>query len=608
MVAVIETDVDTITAEEEAALLKEWFATVQFDKESFGLPAMADEEDDEERARLLEWYENAEMEFLEMFGDDLRMNPYHSKTDGKFTSGSGGTAVKERPAAKRITAAQARGNSRPVSEEEFDRIANEGKEMLAERLRNRAPATGLEGENWETLKEKTYAEVQQPWGGATIDSHTGVPLISTADKYALTIKPEGLSTVSVPENASSQEFHSAMDTAKSRFGDVLQNEGSHLGVFHDDENRRIDIDPVVVVDTLHEVDAIGAHTYAIGGAYHFKSGDGFWPPHVADSAQRAKSILLGEDVHWIGPGEWLSFANEVQRPFVSRHLRNSVGATRANPYHDKLGKFASGSGGGMIVAATTYSGLSTEGKAAVREAEKKYGVTRARMAKEIESKLTPQNIADGKAWYQEAHAFNRDLADRSGLSHEQCAAITAAISPRTPWPRNKALAERVAMKWKDHPDIEPTFRDRFGRLDTPTEAAARKMGGCLVRTNLAPALAIARAGSGDQHAVIDKTLTGIKRRSFYNNMVDPKSSTDITVDTWMLRAATNASTRKGGLSIDDAGEFLDSNSTVTNGGAGYVSISEAIRTVADKRGLTPHEVQAAYWIAVSGSKDGARDG
>lgn len=255
-------------------------------------------------------------------------------------------------------------------------------------------------------------------------------------------------------------------------------------------------------------------------------------------------------------------------------------------------------------AGTTFDELSPEGQKAVRDAEAKYGVSQAGMAAEISSKINDDNIAAGKAWYTEAKEFNTELAAKSGLSIEQVTAITSATSARTKWPKNKELAARVAMEHKKFPDIEPTFRDKNGRLDTPTQAAARKMGGGLVRNNLAPALTIARAKDGEVKETIDTNLTGVKRRSFFNNMVDPKGSPDITVDTWMLRAPMNSTTKDGGLSLDDAGDFLNDSKTITKGGAGYVSISEAVRTVAADKGLKPHEVQAAYWIAVSGSKNG----
>jgi hypothetical protein len=74
---------------------------------------------------------------------------------------------------------------------------------------------------------------------------------------------------------------------------------------------RIDIDPVTVLDTLQEVETIGAWTHAIGGAYGFASGDGFWPPHVPTGAQMSTE---NEQHHWAGPGQWRSQAVAVQEP------------------------------------------------------------------------------------------------------------------------------------------------------------------------------------------------------------------------------------------------------------------------------------------------------
>jgi hypothetical protein len=281
-------------------------------------------------------------------------------------------------------------------------------------------------------------------------------------------------------------------------------------------------------------------------------------------------------------------------------IRLDAEEDRGNPNHDKSGKFApvNGSGGGLIKAGATYDELSPAGKKAVDKAETDMGVTREGMAAEIDSKITPENLVAGREWYTEAQDFNTDLAKRSGLSEEQTAAITSAVSPRTPWPRNKQLAENIAMNYKQYDGVVPTHKDRHGKLDTPAQAAARKMGGTL-SANGGIAFEIARGGD------IDKHLTGVKRRSFYNNMVNPKDSKDITVDTWMTRAAMNSTTKPGGLDLQTATDFLSISEGATKGGAGYVSISESVRIVANKRGLSPHEVQAAYWIAVSGSKNGA---
>jgi len=150
--------------------------------------------------------------------------------------------------------------------------------------------------------------VLQPWGGATIDSHTGQALPDGANKYALTIKGKHQDSIMLPEHPTAEQFNAAMDRARHEFHDQLSMQQGHLGVFHDDEQHRIDIDPVVVVNTLHEVETIGAATHAIGGAYNFADGNGYWPPHVADVTKAGP-----KDVHYKGPGHWRREAEQAQR-------------------------------------------------------------------------------------------------------------------------------------------------------------------------------------------------------------------------------------------------------------------------------------------------------
>jgi hypothetical protein len=175
----------------------------------------------------------------------------------------------------------ARGDSKPVSYEEFQRLARQG-QFILDGLQSRSSAIKGLDDNWEAIKASTHAEALKEWGGATIDAHTGRPVAQGANRWALTIKDKGVDTVSIPQGASREEFDAAMETARKRFRSVLEREGSHLGVFHDDDLKRIDIDPVLVVDTLDDVHTIGAATRAIGGAYNFADGNGYWPPHVAE--------------------------------------------------------------------------------------------------------------------------------------------------------------------------------------------------------------------------------------------------------------------------------------------------------------------------------------
>jgi hypothetical protein len=180
-----------------------------------------------------------------------------------------------------ITAAEARGDSRPVSAAEFHQVAAKGRDMLHQMEADTSPVTGLVS-NWTSLQETAWQEVQKPWGGLTIDSHSGEALASDADKFALTVKPPGVASISVPEGATQQQFEAAMNEALVKFRSLLEQSNHYLGIFHDDDNHRIDIDPVVVVDSRADAEALGAYTRNIGGAYNFADGNGYFPPHVID--------------------------------------------------------------------------------------------------------------------------------------------------------------------------------------------------------------------------------------------------------------------------------------------------------------------------------------
>jgi hypothetical protein len=230
---------------------------------------------------------------------------------GRFASHDGGHISVVDKVTEPIGMEGARGNSRAVSHDEFQKAAAEGRDRLHAIQTAPWNTRGLDAD-WAGIKTRIYAEVRKPWGGATVDPRTGKDLPQGADKYAMSIKPSGLDTTSIGEHASAREFGEAMDVAKAKYGNQLAKGGSYLGIFHDDDLGRIDIDPVTVLDSLQEVETIGAWTHAIGGAYGFASGDGFWPPHVPSGAQM--STEDEQQHHWAGPGQWRSQAVAVQQP------------------------------------------------------------------------------------------------------------------------------------------------------------------------------------------------------------------------------------------------------------------------------------------------------
>ena len=251
-----------------------------------------------------------------------------------------------------ITADEQRGDSRPVSAAEFQRLAGLGQAQLDDFAANSAPIDGLD-ENWDSIKSQAFDEAQESWGGSTIDARTGEFLPDGADKYALTVKDEGISTVFIPENSSRADFDAAMDQAKERFRPILERQNHYLGVFHDDDLNRIDIDPVTVVNTVEEVHTIGAATRAVGGAYNFADGNGYWPPYVDpslsnDAATGPLVAAAGEDDrHFKGPGEWRRKAKQAEgAPDAPSETDDDASLTIggvvafANPWRDENGRFA----------------------------------------------------------------------------------------------------------------------------------------------------------------------------------------------------------------------------------------------------------------------------
>lgn len=170
-----------------------------------------------------------------------------------------------------------------VSHEEFQARAARGQRLYSGMSSASKPVEGTPfDQHFDRITERARKASAEPWGGVTINAHSGRSVPQGADKFALTVRPPGHPGISVPANADPDTFRQAMHTARHAYGDVLARKGHHLGVFHDADKGTIDIDPVAIVKKQRDAEDIGAYTHATGGAYHFKSGDGYWPPHVKD--------------------------------------------------------------------------------------------------------------------------------------------------------------------------------------------------------------------------------------------------------------------------------------------------------------------------------------
>jgi len=108
---------------------------------------------------------------------------------------------------------------------------------------------------------------------------------------------------------------------------------------------------------------------------------------------------------------------------------------------------------------------------------------------------TTEELIAGVGWYWRAHEFCLGLGPIY-----QSAGVLAALSPQTPWHRNKELAERY-MKGDYLPHMQGW-----------------------------KAIAIVEGEAPDD------VLGGHKVRSFYRAVMDPEADGTPVIDQWMLRA------------------------------------------------------------------------
>jgi hypothetical protein len=175
-----------------------------------------------------------------------------------------------------------RERTREVSKDDYVGAWLEGERRLTD-LRNRQSSPKGLYAKLEGLTCQAWQSTRSEWGGMTIDSHTGEPLAADAQAYALTVKPPGMDSVTVPIDTDEAAFDQAMHDALERFSKELRYQQHYLGIFRNDDIGMIEFDPVLVVDTLYDVETIGAYTHAVGGAYCFADGLGYWPPHIKET-------------------------------------------------------------------------------------------------------------------------------------------------------------------------------------------------------------------------------------------------------------------------------------------------------------------------------------
>jgi hypothetical protein len=165
-------------------------------------------------------------------------------------------------------------------------------------------------------------------------------------------------------------------------------------------------------------------------------------------------------------------------------------------------------------------------------------------------------------WYQEAHDFAVFLAHTYNITTEQAAGVIAVISPRISWERNLVDAMAICTTWFEGGDL----------LDLPDISA--------FQTNVVKAWNILKLPGVPTEQLLGKKAP--KVRAFYSNILYPKSSTDVTVDSWMVRAYYGDLTHKGAVKNDTERQ----------------AITQAIIDLANKYQYRACDMQAVLWCQI----------
>jgi hypothetical protein len=181
-------------------------------------------------------------------------------------------------------------------------------------------------------------------------------------------------------------------------------------------------------------------------------------------------------------------------------------------------------------------------------------------------KLTPENQRYFARAYEDYNNLIKVFSKASGTSPEKFANVMSALSPANPLERNALDALRYNL----------FYQKKLSTAASPIFIDEREIGSVKAQTYGAN-----RTKAANLLVGLEK-LTGNKRKSFVNNMLDPFQSTDVTVDYRAQGGTLNK-------------QFNVKNAPSMNRKQ-YDKVSQAFRNVGSKAGVSGLGVQAATWI------------
>ena len=171
---------------------------------------------------------------------------------------------------------------------------------------------------------------------------------------------------------------------------------------------------------------------------------------------------------------------------------------------------------------------------------------------------TPEEHAQGMAWYDNAREFARTLASDHNVSLEVAAAVIAIISPNQTWELNQTSASALLTAWR---------KGRETRVSIPT-----------YRNNTRKAIRLLRTGN---LAVLLDSPRSHKTRAFYHCIVNPDTP-EVCIDGHSYWIAH--------------GTKEPLYSTPSMWAALYRRIADSYRVVAMDLDLKPYQLQAITWV------------
>lgn len=185
-------------------------------------------------------------------------------------------------------------------------------------------------------------------------------------------------------------------------------------------------------------------------------------------------------------------------------------------------------------------------------------------------RLSPAHIRAGQSWYHNAHAFARAVASKYDIPLDRVCGVIACLSVQNRWEQNKIDTENLCRTYQEGAPFDQMT-----------------VGTYKLQKDKAIAILTTEEDNPDIPTMVG-TKYACKTRAFYDNILRPDESTEVTLDRWLFRA----------LGLE---RYLE------GGGNRYVALYrklvKAFREEADRMDMLPSVLQAAIWHCVQSVAD-----